>query len=106
MMKQIAGFNVGEIVLHAKFGYRGVIVDVDPEFSGTQQWYDEVAVSRPAKDQPWYHILVDESDNQTTYVAEQNLRHDISSKPIEHSYLNMFFSDFERDRYRHKQTIN
>ncbi len=28
-----AKFNIGQIVLHSESGYRGVVVDIDPEFS-------------------------------------------------------------------------
>ena len=65
-------FFVGQIVHHNRFDYRGVIVDVDASFQGTESWYDQVARSRPPKDQPWYRILVDGID-QETYVAERHL---------------------------------
>ena len=70
-----AKFNIGQIVHHARFDYRGVIIDVDPEFSGTDTWYDSVAKSRPPKDQPWYRVLVDGSECET-YVAERHLEPD------------------------------
>ena len=53
-------FAIGELIHHRRFDYRGVIVDVDPEFQGTEEWYEQMAVSRPPKDAPWYHVLVDD----------------------------------------------
>ena len=53
-----ARFAIGQVIHHRRFGYRGVIVDVDPSFQLTDEWYEEVALSRPPKDKPWYHILV------------------------------------------------
>ena len=63
-----ARFGPGQIVRHLRFDYRGVIVDVDPVFSGTDEWYDQVARSRPPKDEPWYHVLVDGAEH-ATYVC-------------------------------------
>ncbi len=76
-----ADFAVGQIVRHELFAYRGVIIDVDPEFQGTAQWYEMMAKSRPPKDQPWYHVLVDGAAHQT-YVAQRNLRADSDRGPI------------------------
>ena len=38
-----AKFSLGQIVYHSKFKYRGVIVDADPNFQGTDEWYESVA---------------------------------------------------------------
>ena len=65
-------FHTGQVVHHALFDYHGVVVDVDQTFQLSEEWYEEVARSRPPKDQPWYHILV-HGTHQTTYVAERNL---------------------------------
>ena len=91
-------FSVGQLVHHRLFDYRGVIVDVDPEFQLTEEWYDSVARSRPPKDEPWYHVLVHGAEH-STYVAEQNLEPDDSTSPIEHPALDEFFSRFENGRY-------
>ena len=42
-------FQVGDIVHHQRFDYRGVIYDVDPDFRGTDAWYSQVATSKPPK---------------------------------------------------------
>jgi heat shock protein HspQ len=42
-------FSIGELVHHRRFNYRGVVVDVDPRFQGTEEWYEAVALSRPPK---------------------------------------------------------
>ena len=93
-----AGFSIGELVHHRLFDYRGVIVDIDPTFQSTEEWYETVARSRPPKDKPWYHVLVDGATH-TTYVAEKNLEHDTSDAPISHPMLRQFFSRFESGRY-------
>ncbi|RRQ22039.1 heat shock protein HspQ [Thiohalobacter thiocyanaticus] len=93
-----AKFSVGDIIHHKRFDYRGVVVDVDPIFQGTDEWYEQVARSRPPKDKPWYHVLVHGSD-QMTYVAERHLETDESGEPIQHPLLELYFSRLENGRY-------
>lgn len=100
-----ARFSVGELIHHRLFDYRGVIVDVDQTFQGSEEWYQAVARSRPPKDEPWYHVLVDGSDH-TTYVAERNLEADELLQPITHPMLEHFFAAFEHDRYRRLERDN
>lgn len=91
-------FFVGQLVYHATFNYRGVIIDVDPEFMLPEVWYEQVAKSRPPKDQPWYHVLVHNSGQQT-YVAQRHLVTDTSDKPIEHPAIKEHFAEFKQGRY-------
>ncbi|HEX7027444.1 MAG TPA: heat shock protein HspQ [Gammaproteobacteria bacterium] len=105
MMQQKAAFSIGQIIRHVKYNYRGVIVDIDPIFSAPDEWYEAIAASRPPKDKPWYHVLVDDG-NMQTYVAEQYLLPDESDEPINHPYVEMFFSGFDRDHYVSRQSIN
>jgi heat shock protein HspQ len=93
-----AKFNVGQIIHHKLFNYRGVIFDVDPAFQGSDEWYDTVAKSHPPKDQPWYHVLV-HNGGYNTYVAERNLEEDWSSDDIENPLVEAFFSKFENGVY-------
>ena len=67
-----ARFEIGQVVDHRLFGYRGVIYNVDATFQLSEECYEQVAKSRPPKDRPWYHVLPDGATH-TTYVAERNL---------------------------------
>ncbi len=98
-------FSVGELIHHRLFGYRGVIVDVDQNFQGTEEWYEAVAKSRPPKNRPWYYVLVHDSDH-STYVAEQNLEPDDSVEPINHPMVEQFFSKFDNGKYVPNEPIN
>lgn len=91
-------FSIGQLIHHRKFDYRGVIVDVDPEFSGSEEWYELMARSRPPKDAPWYHVLVDGA-RHSTYVAERHLEPDETGEQIQHPALGEFFDRFEDGRY-------
>jgi heat shock protein HspQ len=91
-------FFVGQIVRHLMFDYRGVIFGVDPEFSLSDEWYEEVAQSRPPKDRPWYHVMVDGATH-TTYVAERHLAESDDVSQIDHPGLGQVFNRFDGSRY-------
>ena len=91
-------FSIGEIIHHLRFDYRGVIYDVDATFQGTEDWYRQMAISKPPIDQPWYHVLVDQSVNMT-YVAERNLEPDGSKTSIENPLVDQYFNKFNKGKY-------
>ncbi len=98
MSGERAEFGVGELIHHKLFDYRGVIVDVDPTFQGSEEWYEAMARSRPPKDRPWYHVLVHDADHMT-YVAEQNLERDPGKAAVDHPATDHFFEDFRDGRH-------
>ena len=100
-----AKFAVGQVIHHRLFDYRGVIVDVDPEFQGTEEWYEQVALTRPPRDIPWYHVLVHDLSSET-YVAERNLEADDSGEPVEHPYLENVFAEFKDGTYVSHRSTN
>ncbi len=99
MITHMLKFNVGQIIEHNKFGYRGVIYDADAQFDGSHSWYEEVAKSRPPKDAPWYHVLVDDSDI-TTYVAERHIQAADNCGEINHPLIDVYFSSFVQGQYK------
>ncbi|MGE3870069.1 MAG: heat shock protein HspQ, partial [Pseudorhodoplanes sp.] len=36
---RIAKFSIGQVVKHRIFPFRGVIFDIDPTFSNTEEWW-------------------------------------------------------------------
>ena len=91
-------FSLGQLVHHKRFEYRGVILDVDPVFQGTDEWYSQMAKSRPPKDKPWYHVIVNDGVSKT-YVAEQNLETDAVGGPIDHPEVRLWFEPFKSNGY-------
>ena len=81
-----AKFCIGAIVRHRLYPFRGVVVDVDPEFDNTEEWYESIpAELRPHKDQPFYHLLAENDDSSyVAYVSEQNLELDATGQPVGH----------------------
>ena len=95
MPTQKAKFSIGDIVKHKHFEFRGVIYDVDFEFNNSEEWYQSIPKEvRPKKDQPFYHLLAENSEvTYEAYVSEQNLINDRSKEPIRHPLINEIFSE-------------
>ena len=107
MKQRDAKFGLGQVVRHRKYSFRGVIFDVDPEFSNTDDWWLSIpAENRPRKDQPFYHLLAENEDSEyIAYVSEQNLLPDTSGVPVRHPQVGDFF-DLQRDgTYRMRQDL-
>ena len=100
-----AKFSVGALIHHLLFDYRGVIFDVDPEFQGSEDWYAQMAQSRPPRDEPWYHVMVHNAMH-TTYVAERNLESDTNDDPIRHPAIDEMFDGFEAGHYLTRRRAN
>ncbi len=98
-------YCVGQLVSHNKFNYRGVVIDVDHRFMLSEEWYDNVAKSRPPKDQPWYRVLVHDAEHQT-YVAERHLNPDSSDRAVHNPDIARYFLDFKEGRYVSKRKAN
>jgi len=94
-------FSIGQVVRHRVYEFRGVIVDVDPEFSNTEEWWQSIPEEvRPSKDQPFYHLLAEnESNAYEAYVSEQNLLVDESGEPVNHPQVAEVFGEFLGNSY-------
>ena len=97
-----AKFQIGQIVRHRIFSFRGVIFDIDPEFNNTEEWWLSIPEEvRPHKDQPFYHLLAENSETEyVAYVSEQNLLPDDSGEPIRHSQVAEIFVKDKSGGYR------
>ena len=101
MTISMAKYQIGQLVKHRHFPFRGVIFDVDPQFSNTEEWWMSIPENiRPRKNQPFYHLLA-ENDTETyvAYVSEQNLLPDDSGEPVTHPKAAELFAKFEDGRY-------
>jgi heat shock protein HspQ len=88
-----AKFAVGDIVRHRLFDFRGVIYDIDPIFANSEAWYEAIPIDiRPPKDQPFYHLLAENSENSyVAYVSQQKLVPDDSEIPVSHPSIEQLF---------------
>lgn len=96
-----ARFGIGDVVRHRFFPFRGVIYDVDPVFDNSEEWWLSIPENiRPHKDQPYYHVLAENSDNTyEAYVSEQNLQNDESGDPCRHPLVPQMFEGPVDGRY-------
>ncbi|WP_139974333.1 MULTISPECIES: heat shock protein HspQ [Brucella/Ochrobactrum group] len=99
-----AKFQIGQVVKHRLFPFRGIIFDVDPEFANTEEWYESIPEeARPHRDQPFYHLLAENADSEyVAYVSEQNLVPDLSGEPLRHPQIAEMFDRLDNGAYRVK----
>ncbi|WP_342974889.1 heat shock protein HspQ [Henriciella sp. AS95] len=86
-------FQIGQIVRHRLFDFRGVIFDVDPVFANSDEWYEAIPEDmRPSKDQPYYHLFAEnDKTHYVAYVSEGNLLPDDTDTPVSHPDILDFF---------------
>ncbi len=103
--KHIAKFQIGQVVRHRIFAFRGIIFDVDPQFANTDEWYESIPEEvRPRKDQPFYHLFAEnDRTHYIAYVSEQNLVPDDSELPLSHPDIPEWFDLTGRGTYELKK---
>ena len=106
MFARNAKFQIGQVVRHRVYPFRGVIFDVDPTFSNTEEWYCSIPQDvRPSKDQPFYHLLAENAETEyIAYVSEQNLLPDTSDEPVRHPQVAEIFVRDDKGSYRLRNT--
>ena len=108
-------FGLGDVMEHAKYGYRGVVVGFDDVCMQTDEWIEAMGVDRLAdgRQQPFYHVLVDERDRKgdvITYVAQENVRRPADagkprlSEPVRHRLVSSLLQpdSFDREQGRYE----
>ena len=85
-------FCIGDVVRHRLYPFRGVIVDVDPEFDNTEEWYASIPEDvRPAREQPFYYLLAENSETYTRPMSRSKI-----CCPIRKMALSLFDDVFDR----------
>ncbi len=102
-----AKFQIGQVVRHRFYPFRGVVFDVDPEFSNTEEWWQAIPEHiRPRKDQPFYHLLAENAETTyVAYVSEQNLVTDETGEPVSHPQVNEIFDGLEGGVYVFRRSV-
>ncbi|MCH8924432.1 MAG: heat shock protein HspQ [Planctomycetes bacterium] len=90
-------FTSGQLVKHRRYGYRGVVVDLDAHCKASEEWHRSNQ-TQPERLQPWYHVLVHGS-SQITYAAQTSLEADDSGQPVDHPLVELFFAEFTGQAY-------
>jgi heat shock protein HspQ len=104
---RIAKYTIGQVVRHRVYPFRGVVFDIDPLFSNTEEWYESIpAEVRPHKDQPFYHLFAENAETEyVAYVSEQNLLPDESGEPIRHAQVAEIFDRDDDGAYRRRNAL-
>jgi heat shock protein HspQ len=104
---RIAKYTIGQVVRHRVYPFRGVVFDIDPLFSNTEEWYQAIpAEVRPHKDQPFYHLFAENGETEyVAYVSEQNLLPDESGEPIRHAQVAEIFDRDDDGAYRRRNAL-
>ena len=105
MATRFAKYGIGQTVKHRIYPFRGVIFDVDPTFSNSEEWWLSIpAEVRPEKDQPFYRLYAENEDSQyIAYVSEQNLLPDESGEPVAHPQISETFERTVDGNYRFRR---
>jgi heat shock protein HspQ len=103
---RVAKFQIGQVVKHRVFPFRGVIFDIDPVFNNTEDWWQSIpAEVRPRKDQPFYHLFAENAETEyVAYVSEQNLLPDTSGMPVRHPQVSEVFDRDAGGEYKPRNT--
>ena len=103
----VAKYKIGQVVRHRLFPFRGVVFDIDPVFSNTDDWYESIpAEVRPHKDQPFYHLFAENAETEyIAYVSEQNLLPDDSGEPVRHPQVAEIFDRDGKGAYRPRRAM-
>ena len=104
---RVAKYKIGQVVKHRVFPFRGVVFDIDPTFSNTEEWWQSIPEEiRPHKDQPFYHLFAENAETEyVAYVSEQNLLPDNSSEPIRHPQVAEAFEKDGKGSYRPRDFV-
>jgi heat shock protein HspQ len=102
-----AKYQIGQVVRHRLYPFRGVVFDIDPTFSNTEEWYEAIpAEIRPHKDQPFYHLFAENEETEyIAYVSEQNLLPDNSGEPVRHPQVAEVFVQDGEGYYRPRSAM-
>lgn len=102
-------YTIGHVILHKKYGYRGIIYGFDSSCQRDDEWMAQMQITE--RYQPFYYVLPDEEDARrllggvrlTKYVAEENI--DITtSKRIVHRALENYFVGYSHAFHRYVPT--
>lgn len=102
-----AKFQIGQVVRHRAFPFRGIIFDVDPQFANSDEWYESIPEEvRPRKDQPYYHLFAEnDRTHYVAYVSEQNLLPDDTATPLNHPDIPEMFILTDSGTYELKKSV-
>ncbi|XP_067388771.1 F-box only protein 21-like isoform X1 [Emydura macquarii macquarii] len=96
-------FNVGQVIVHRRFGYSGVIVGWDVKARAPKDWLQHKypPEKQGLRDTPHYRILINRANRfgkSTVYIPEEEITI-IMGLEVHHPDLTAYFSRYDGSKY-------
>ncbi|NWS47087.1 FBX21 protein, partial [Probosciger aterrimus] len=96
-------FSVGQVIVHKKFGYSGVIIGWDVKANTPGEWLQHKypPVKQDLKGTPHYRILINKANGfgkSTAYIPEEEITI-IMGLEVHHPDMKAYFSGYDGSKY-------
>ncbi|NWR13550.1 FBX21 protein, partial [Emberiza fucata] len=97
-------FRVGQVIIHRRFGYSGVIVGWDVKANTPEENLQPryPPVKQDLKDTPHYQILINKANGfgrSTAYVSEEEITVIMGLEVVYHPDMETYFSGYDGSKY-------
>ncbi|NWQ73130.1 FBX21 protein, partial [Columbina picui] len=97
-------FSVGQVIVHKRFGYSGVIVGWDVKAKAPEEWlqHNYPPAKQDLKDTPHYRILINKANGfgkSTAYIPEEEITIIIGLEVVHHPDMKAYFSGYDGSKY-------
>ncbi|NXA70295.1 FBX21 protein, partial [Mohoua ochrocephala] len=97
-------FRVGQVIIHRRFGYSGVIVGWDVKANTPEERLQPryPPVKQDLKDTPHYRILINKANGfgkSTAYVPEEEITIIMGLEVVYHPDMETYFSGYDGSKY-------
>ncbi|NXG35057.1 FBX21 protein, partial [Dromaius novaehollandiae] len=97
-------FSVGQVIVHKRFGYSGVIVGWDVKAKAPEEWLQHKypPAKQDLKDTPHYRILINKANGfgkSTAYIPEEEITIIMGLEVVHHPDMKAYFSGYDGSKY-------
>ncbi|NXP74764.1 FBX21 protein, partial [Ramphastos sulfuratus] len=96
-------FSVGQVIVHKRFGYSGVIIGWDVKADTPKEWlrHKYPPATQDLKDTPHYRILINKANGfgkSTAYIPQEEITI-IMGLEVHHPDIKTYFSGYDGTKY-------
>ncbi|NXT92827.1 FBX21 protein, partial [Anhinga rufa] len=97
-------FSVGQVIVHKRFGYSGVIVGWDVNANAPEEWLQHKypPAKQDLKDTPHYRILINKANGfgkSMAYIPEEEITIIMGLEVVHHPDMKAYFSGYDGSKY-------
>ncbi|NWR51490.1 FBX21 protein, partial [Regulus satrapa] len=97
-------YRVGQVIIHRRFGYSGVIVGWEVKANTPEEQLQPryPLVKQDLKDTPYYRILINKANGfgkSTAYVPEEEITVIMGLEVVHHPDMDTYFSGYDGSKY-------